>query len=32
MEGVHDDAIESCQAWIRDAEELDKILKQMRWE
>ncbi len=32
MEGVHNDAIESCQAWIRDAEKLDKILKEMRWE
>ena len=27
--GVHDDAIESCKAWIRDALELDLKLKIM---
>lgn len=32
IEGVHDHAIESCNAWIKDAEALDEILKEMRWE
>ena len=29
VKGKHDDAIESCHAWIRDAEELDILLKEM---
>ena len=27
--GIHDDAIESCKAWIADALELDEVLKIM---
>ena len=27
--GTHDDAIESCKAWILDAQELDEVLKKM---
>ena len=30
IKGVHNDAIESCMAWIRDAEELDNVLLEMR--
>jgi|TARA_Y100000033_G_C2753321_1_gene115086 hypothetical protein len=30
VEGVHDDAISSCHAWIKDALELDVILQTMR--
>ena len=29
VEGVHDQAIESCNAWINDALELDEVLKAM---
>ena len=30
VEGIHDDAISSCNAWIKDALELDVILHIMR--
>jgi|TARA_R100000479_G_scaffold129898_1_gene68122 hypothetical protein len=30
IEGMHNDAIEMCRAWIKDAEELDNVLIQMR--
>ena len=29
VEGQHDDAIESCKAWIFDAVEVDALLKKM---
>ncbi len=29
VEGQHDEAIESCKAWMSDAEEVDALLKIM---
>ena len=29
VEGQHDEAIESCKAWIHDADEVDQVLKIM---
>lgn len=31
-EEIHAEAIESCKAWIKDADALDRILYKMRFE
>ena len=31
IDGVNDDAIESCKSWIKDAEAVDRILYKMRF-